>query len=44
NGEVDLGVPFFPLIQLSIPAYSDDQLPEALAALPPEKPGSRKAA
>ncbi len=44
NGEADLGVPFFPLIRLSVPAYEADQLPSELAALPAEKPGSRKAA
>jgi orotate phosphoribosyltransferase len=44
NGGADLGVPFFPLIRLSVPAYAADSLPETLAALPAEKPGSRKAA
>jgi orotate phosphoribosyltransferase len=44
NGQADLGVPFFPLIRLSVPAYPADALPAALAALPAEKPGSRKAA
>jgi orotate phosphoribosyltransferase len=43
NGTADLGVPFFPLIRLSVPAYAADALPPALAALPAEKPGSRKA-
>ncbi|WP_432200794.1 orotate phosphoribosyltransferase [Erythrobacter sp. W53] len=40
-GEVDLGVPFFPLIGISFPSYSDDELPEELAAIPVTKPGSR---
>jgi orotate phosphoribosyltransferase len=43
NGGADLGVPFFPLIRLSVPAYPADALPPELAALPAEKPGSRKA-
>ena len=44
NGEADLGVPFFPLVQLSVPTYAADALPADLAALPAEKPGSRQAA
>lgn len=44
NGEADLGLPFYPLIRLEIPAYAEDSLPPDLAALPAEKPGSRKAA
>jgi orotate phosphoribosyltransferase len=43
GGAVDLGVPFFPLIRLSMPAYEADSLPPELAAIPAEKPGSRKA-
>ncbi|HEY1606943.1 MAG TPA: orotate phosphoribosyltransferase [Allosphingosinicella sp.] len=43
NGAADLGVPFFPLIRLSVPAYPADRLPPELAAMPAEKPGSRKA-
>jgi orotate phosphoribosyltransferase len=43
GGTADLGVPFFPLIRLSVPAYQADALPPDLAALPAEKPGSRKA-
>jgi orotate phosphoribosyltransferase len=39
----DLGVPFFPLVRLDVPAYPADSLPAELAALPAEKPGSRKA-
>ena len=41
NGEVDLGVPFFPLIRLDVPTYSPDALPPELAAIPAIKPGSR---
>lgn len=44
NGLAELGVPFFPLIRLDVPVYEPRNLPEALAAIPPEKPGSRKAA
>jgi orotate phosphoribosyltransferase len=44
NGTADLGVPFFPLIRLSVPTYEADALPADLAAMPAEKPGSRKAA
>lgn len=44
NGTADLGVPFFPLLRLDVPAYEADALPPELAALPAEKPGSRKAA
>lgn len=44
NGEADLGVPFFPLVRITVPAYEADALPEELAAIPAEKPGSRKAA
>ncbi|HEX6374191.1 MAG TPA: orotate phosphoribosyltransferase [Allosphingosinicella sp.] len=44
NGEADLGIPFYPLVRLNVPAYAGDALPPELAALPAEKPGSRKAA
>ena len=44
DGAADLGVPFFPLIRLSVPAYDPDALPPELAMLPAEKPGSRKVA
>lgn len=43
EGKADLGVPFYPLIQLSVPAYSADALPAELAAIPAIKPGSRAA-
>ena len=42
DGAADLGVPFFPLIRLSVPSYSPDRLPPELEAVPAEKPGSRK--
>ena len=41
-GTVDLGVPFFPLIQLNFPTYAADELPPELAATEAVKPGSRK--
>jgi orotate phosphoribosyltransferase len=41
NGTADLGVPFFPLIQIDVPSYEADALPPELAALPAIKPGSR---
>jgi orotate phosphoribosyltransferase len=44
NGLVDLGVPFFPLVRLDVPVYEPEAIPPELAALPAEKPGSRKAA
>ncbi|HEX8514079.1 MAG TPA: orotate phosphoribosyltransferase [Allosphingosinicella sp.] len=44
NGLADLGVPFFPLIRLDVPVYEPEAIPSDLAALPAEKPGSRKAA
>jgi orotate phosphoribosyltransferase len=44
NGLADLGVPFFPLIRLDVPVYEPEAVPSDLAALPAEKPGSRKAA
>lgn len=41
SGEVDLGVPFHPLIALNFPTYAPDQLPPELASTPAVKPGSR---
>lgn len=42
NGSVDLGVPFFPLIDIDFPTYAEDDVPEDLAAIPITKPGSRR--
>ncbi|PZU58819.1 MAG: orotate phosphoribosyltransferase [Sphingobium sp.] len=42
-GEADLGVPFYPLVQINFPVYDPDALPPELAAIPAVKPGSRKA-
>ena len=41
-GQAELGVPFFPLVELNFPTYAEDELPPALAAVPVTKPGSRK--
>ncbi|HKX79367.1 MAG TPA: orotate phosphoribosyltransferase [Novosphingobium sp.] len=41
GGEVDLGVPFHPLIQISFPTFEAGELPPELAAIPAIKPGSR---
>ena len=43
GGAADLGVPFFPLIRIDVPAYPSDALPPELAAIPAIKPGSRSA-
>jgi orotate phosphoribosyltransferase len=43
SGAADLGLPFFPLLRLDVPAYPAEALPPELAAIPAEKPGSRKA-
>ena len=40
-GEADIGVPLIALAEFKVPAYSPDQLPPELAAIPPVKPGSR---
>jgi orotate phosphoribosyltransferase len=41
-GSAELGVPFFPLIELNFPTYASDELPPELAATEAVKPGSRK--
>ena len=41
-GEVELGVPFYPLVSINFPVYDADQIPPELAAIPAIKPGSRK--
>ena len=40
-GTVELGVPFFPLIELNFPTFAPDELPPELAGTPAVKPGSR---
>jgi orotate phosphoribosyltransferase len=44
NGLADLGVPFYPLIRIDVPSYEPAAIPPELAAIPAEKPGSRKPA
>lgn len=41
GGEVDLGVPFVPLVALNFPTYAENEVPPELAAIPVTKPGSR---
>jgi orotate phosphoribosyltransferase len=41
GGQVDLGVPFYPLTAINFPTYAEDELPPELAATPAVKPGSR---
>lgn len=41
GGEANVGVPLISLAQFRVPAYSADNLPPELAALPAVKPGSR---
>lgn len=41
-GSAELGVPFFPLIELNFPTYAPDELPAELEATEAIKPGSRK--
>ncbi|MCF6326741.1 MAG: orotate phosphoribosyltransferase [Devosiaceae bacterium] len=40
-GEADIGVKLIKLIDFKVSAYSEDELPAELAAIPPIKPGSR---
>ena len=42
GGQADLGVPFFPLVEINVPTYAPDEVPPELAAIPAIKPGSRK--
>lgn len=44
GGRAELGVPLVVLARVDFPAYPPDQLPAELAALAPQKPGSRKVA
>ncbi len=43
GGAADFGRPFFALATLTVPTWPADALPPELAAIPAEKPGSRKA-
>lgn len=40
-GSAELGVPFFPLIELNFPTYAPDELPAELVGSKAIKPGSR---
>ncbi len=40
NGQTSFDAPFVSLLELSFPTYPEDQLPEELAQIPVEKPGS----
>ncbi len=40
-GAADVGVPLVPLLSIEAPTYAEDALPQALAAIAVEKPGSR---
>ena len=42
EGKADLGVPFYPLAAFNFPTYAEDEVPDALDAIPVTKPGSRK--
>mgnify|MGYP001806265537 FL=1 len=42
HGSADLGVPFYPLIDINFPSYAEEEVPPELAAVPVTKPGSRK--
>ncbi len=41
DGEVDVGVPLISLTGYKIPAYAPEDVPAAMAAIEPVKPGSR---
>ena len=41
GSNIDLGVPFYPLVAINFPTYAEDELPPELAATPAMKPGSR---
>ena len=42
GGNADMGVPFFPLVRINVPTYEAADIPADLAAIPAEKPGSRR--
>ena len=44
GGRADVGVPLIALATLDVPAYHADELPEDLAAIPVQDPGSRRLA
>ncbi|MFC3785177.1 orotate phosphoribosyltransferase [Sphingopyxis italica] len=44
GSNIDLGVPFYPLVAINFPTYAEDELPETLAGTEAIKPGSRSQA
>ncbi|SEH20260.1 orotate phosphoribosyltransferase [Sphingopyxis sp. YR583] len=44
GSNIDLGVPFYPLVAINFPTYAADELPPELAGTPAIKPGSRSVA
>ena len=42
GSNIDLGVPFYPLVAINFPTYAADELPPELAGTEAVKPGSRK--
>ena len=44
GSNIDLGVPFYPLVAINFPTYAEDELPETLAGTEAVKPGSRSKA
>jgi len=44
GSNIDLGVPFFPLVAINFPTYAPDELPPGLAGSEAIKPGSRSVA
>lgn len=41
GGQADIGVPLIALVELDIPTYPSDNIPESLQSMPAVKPGSR---
>lgn len=41
GGKADVGVPLVSLLQIDVPAYKEDEVPEDLQKIPAIKPGSR---
>ena len=44
GSNIDLGVPFYPLVAINFPTYAADELPPELAGTQAVKPGSRSVA
>jgi len=41
GSNIDLGVPFYPLVAINFPTYAENELPPELAGTEAVKPGSR---